>query len=86
MGVNLEYLPPLRGDLDRLPVVPCSPDTERRVRCICASFALSLPKPASIFSCSLVEVLKDIVLGEEADFDLVTGDVQERRVWLEYLA
>ena len=43
-------------------------------------FALSPAETASILSCSLVELLEGIVLGEQANLDFVTGDVEEGRI------
>lgn len=39
--------------------------------------AFPLAELASIFAGSIVKLLEGIVLGEEADFDLVTGDIEE---------
>ena len=44
-----------------------------------------LPSSSRILPCSLVEVMKRIVLGKEADFEFVTGDIKKRGVGLKNL-
>ena len=45
----------------------------------------TLPGSSRILPCSLVEVMKGIVLGKQADFEFVTGDIKEGGVGLKNL-
>ena len=42
--------------------------------------------PSRVLAGSLVEILERIVLGKQADFDFITGDIEEDGVRLEDLA
>ena len=46
----------------------------------------TLPSSSRILPCSLVEVMKGIVLGKQADFEFVAGDIEKGGIRLKNLA
>ena len=86
MRVDLENLPSLKRDLDWLPVALHPPEVERGAGSVERSVAFSAAEPAGVLPRSLVEVLEGVVLGKQANLNLVTGNVEEGRIGSEYLA
>ena len=86
MRVDLENLPSLKRDLDWLPVALHPPEVERRGGSVERSVAVPAAEATGVLARGLVEVLEGVVLGKEADLDLVTSDVEEGRIGSEYLA
>ena len=82
----MEDLPPFRCDFDRFPIFLDAFLSTRRLLGFEAGVAFTLSYSSCIFPCSLVELLEGIVLGKEANLDLVTGDIQEGRVGEQNLA
>lgn len=86
MGVNLKDLPAFQSDFNGFPALSHLPGTPSRVRAVGKSLKLALSDPSRVLPGSLVESLKGIMFGKQADFDFITGDIEEDGTGLEDLA